>query len=497
MSINAGSAYVFVRAGGIWSRQTMLLASEGTATDLFGYAVALSDDAALVGALQDDELGPYSGSAYVFALKLEIGDPCTAAFECASGFCADGVCCNSACADQCEACSATAGATVDGTCSSLTGPACDDGDACTQTDTCQAGACAGSTPVVCAPPDACHEPGICERATGQCAYSPRPAGIPCGAAACIGALRELPDRCDGQGTCVDGGSQSCSPFLCAEATCPANCANDAACVAEAFCAAGACSPKKPLGSACAAAKECLNAQCLGGVCSFDTDGDGVPDAIDNCPAVANPTQADANDDGRGDTCDCASPPKADGASCDDGDLCSQGDACQGGMCIGGEAITCPDVAACIRGLCDPGTGACVPVQKLEGTPCVDGGERGVCLAGGCFIEPSSGGGDSADEDGSSGAGVAGSGASAGEAGSSADVSGVSGGGADGGGSGPDAGGAPGTSPALQGARRLHGNGCTTGAAPPSGRGEFGVLVGLLLAASRRRRRAALGSVRAA
>lgn len=35
----------------------------------------------------------------------------------------------------------------------------------------------------------------------------------------------------------------------------------------------------------------------------DADGDGVPDASDNCPAVANPDQADGDFDGTGDACD--------------------------------------------------------------------------------------------------------------------------------------------------------------------------------------------------
>ena len=36
---------------------------------------------------------------------------------------------------------------------------------------------------------------------------------------------------------------------------------------------------------------------------FDTDGDGVADGDDNCPAVANPVQTDKDADGEGDACD--------------------------------------------------------------------------------------------------------------------------------------------------------------------------------------------------
>jgi len=35
----------------------------------------------------------------------------------------------------------------------------------------------------------------------------------------------------------------------------------------------------------------------------DTDTDGIPDAGDNCPTVANPDQADSNGNGIGDACD--------------------------------------------------------------------------------------------------------------------------------------------------------------------------------------------------
>jgi streptogramin lyase len=40
------------------------------------------------------------------------------------------------------------------------------------------------------------------------------------------------------------------------------------------------------------------------ICGDDSDGDGIGDLCDNCPAVYNPDQADADEDGKGDACDC-------------------------------------------------------------------------------------------------------------------------------------------------------------------------------------------------
>jgi hypothetical protein len=62
----SGSAYVFRYSGSSWSQEAKLLASDGAASDYFGYGVSVSGDAAVVGAYYDDDMGSASGSAYVF-----------------------------------------------------------------------------------------------------------------------------------------------------------------------------------------------------------------------------------------------------------------------------------------------------------------------------------------------------------------------------------------------------------------------------------------------
>lgn len=63
---NAGSAYVFERVGGVWTQTAKLIAADGTNSDYFGCAVGVSGNTIVVGAYGDGDKGTYSGSAYVF-----------------------------------------------------------------------------------------------------------------------------------------------------------------------------------------------------------------------------------------------------------------------------------------------------------------------------------------------------------------------------------------------------------------------------------------------
>jgi hypothetical protein len=62
---DAGAAYVFVRADGVWSQEDKLV-SDPANGNRFGTAVALDGDTALIGAALDDTAGADAGSAYVF-----------------------------------------------------------------------------------------------------------------------------------------------------------------------------------------------------------------------------------------------------------------------------------------------------------------------------------------------------------------------------------------------------------------------------------------------
>ncbi|MBL8212921.1 MAG: hypothetical protein JNK87_19555, partial [Bryobacterales bacterium] len=77
-AVNAGAAYVFTRSAGAWTQQAYLKASNAQSNDLFGAAVSVNGDTAVIGApgegsnattvngTQSDNSLPNAGAAYVF-----------------------------------------------------------------------------------------------------------------------------------------------------------------------------------------------------------------------------------------------------------------------------------------------------------------------------------------------------------------------------------------------------------------------------------------------
>ncbi len=140
---------------------------------------------------------------------------CTSNESCQNGVCAQGnpVVCQQQ--DQCHDAGVCDPQT--GVCSNPTktdGAPCNDGNACTQSDTCQNGVCGGGFPVVCQPLDECHTAGICDPQTGMCSNPTKPQGTGC-------TYNGSPNGiCNNQGICVECISNgNCPPPICKTSTC--------------------------------------------------------------------------------------------------------------------------------------------------------------------------------------------------------------------------------------------------------------------------------------
>lgn len=292
----AGAAYLFQRdMGGVdgWGELMKLTASDAKADAFFGHSVCASDGVALVGAPASDSQPPSPGAAYVYVLKKTSGETCTDAMECLSGYCVDGVCCNTACGgddlDDCVACSIAAGAATDGICEAIPdGTLCNDGSLCAQSDSCLAGTCFGANAVVCTALDQCHDIGDCDPQTGVCSDPTKADGSPCDdgdlctqldtcqAGVCEGAA---PVQCPAPDECHDEGS--CDPVtgLCSNPPKPdgAACDDGDLCTAVDSCQSGACRPSALI--ECVALSECHDVGTCNsetGICSNPVKPDGTP-----------------------------------------------------------------------------------------------------------------------------------------------------------------------------------------------------------------------------
>jgi sugar lactone lactonase YvrE len=128
----------------------------------------------------DPSTGACSNPAQPDGTACNDGNACTQTDTCQSGVCTGSNPVTCTASDQCHAAGTCDPST--GACSNPAQPdgtACNDGNACTQTDTCQAGVCTGSNPVTCTASDQCHAAGACDPATGACSNPAQPNGTPC------------------------------------------------------------------------------------------------------------------------------------------------------------------------------------------------------------------------------------------------------------------------------------------------------------------------------
>ena len=166
------------------------------------------------------------------------------------------------------------------------GTICNDGNGCTQTDTCQAGTCTGASPVACAALDQCHTVGTCNAGTGLCSNPSKADGSACS---------------DGNG-CTQ--SDTCQAGTCTGAN-PVTCAALDACHVVGTCNAGTgvCSnPAAPDGTSCADGNACTTGDtCEAGACAGSTTlyaqlsgaqevGAGDPDGIGTATITLTATQ---------------------------------------------------------------------------------------------------------------------------------------------------------------------------------------------------------------
>lgn len=264
------------------------------------------------------------------------GNACTQTDTCQAGVCVGSNPVVCAASDQCHVAGVCAPAT--GVCSNpvkANGSTCNDGDACTRTDACQAGSCVGANPVVCTALDQCHVAGVCAPATGICSNPAKADGSTCS----DGNACTRTDGCQA-GTCVGG-----NPVVC---TALDQCHISGVCNTV----TGVCSnPNAPNGTGCDDTNVCtIRDACSVGSCIGDTHtcGDGVPQL----------TCGESCDDGNatdGDGCDTNCTPTAcgngvvtSGEACDDGDL-SDGDGCSASCTVepgwrcSGRPSTCSEV----------------------------------------------------------------------------------------------------------------------------------------------------------
>ncbi len=366
----------------------------------------------------DESTGLCSGgAAKPDGTTCDDGNACTTADSCQAGACT-GTAKVCAASDQCH----TAGVCdpASGVCSNpvkADGAACNDGLNCTVSDVCTNGSCGGA-PKACAPFSACHVAGVCVESTGACTNPAAPVNTPCN----DGNACTTTDTCDGSGLCRAGAPVQCSggdacnnggtcnpgTGVCEGGTPKPNgtsCDDSNACTTSDSCQAGACrgtakvcqaqdachlagvcnpadgvcsNPNAPSGTSCNDGLRCTDSDvCNGsGVCGGTQKTCTASDACHVAGVCEESTGV------------CTNPAAPNGTTCSDGNTCTQTDSCQGGACTGSNPVVCTSPDQCKDpGSCEPSSGLCLAaVNKPNGTTCSDGSlctDSDVCTEGAC------------------------------------------------------------------------------------------------------------------
>ncbi|MBM4345513.1 MAG: hypothetical protein FJ100_19245, partial [Deltaproteobacteria bacterium] len=319
---------------------------------------------------------------------------------------------------------------------------CDDGNDCTEADTCAGGVCAGAAAdcndknpcttdsclpnggcqhiansLPCDDSNACTESDVCTK-TGICKGNAVVLAVYCDDSnACTTDTCNALTGCqhsNNQQVCDDGNpctsGDACEAGACKSGASTCKCTSDADCATSEdgdlcngtlFCdkssAVWACkvNPATVVNCDAAADTECTENSCAPkvGKCAYVHKNEGKPCDADGTVCTAGDVCASGKClVGKAVACDDGNPCTADACNakdgctaaattqpCSDGNACTQGDACKGGACVAGPIVQCDDGNACTSDACDPASGGCKYANTAA--PCDDG--NACTLSDGC------------------------------------------------------------------------------------------------------------------
>jgi len=371
---------------------------------------------------------------------------------CTGGRCALSATCCSSCIDSTGAClSSTSehcglggaactdcgqcGTCTGGSCQPTTGGGCDDGNPCTEDDTCANGTCAGTA----VPTDDGNDctTDSCDPMGGITHTNVMP-GTRCD----DGASCTMNEECNDH----DGDGDMGTPFTCLDMT-SIDCADGNPCTSDTPPCMGTTCPHTPEmnGTPCANDLRCVfNKACQDGACTGEARNcnDDNPCTTDSCDEMDGPNVDPVTG--------CKHEPRSTSTTCDDANPCTESDHCTSDGSCAGTVKECTALDECHGiGSCDPGTGECTDPRLQDGTACEN---TGLCADGEC---------QGGTPTGSGGSGGTGGGAQGGEGGD--DPTGGAGESTDAGGAGETGGGSSG-----RGGRGGSGGGGAGGSAASGG-----------------------------